>query len=351
LVEISVIMATARSNYPIIGLPNIHVLQPTMHSLEKQAFKDFELIIVDALYPLKREWIERRKWSFPVKYVPVHPNHRFWLDRKRWNVCGALNTGILYAEGELLVRVDDCSEFKPDFLAKFWEGYKSGYFPLAMHIRYLAGKPAKINKEYFEKGYEAKNSNTFEQIDRKELLKRLYGEEGLVRDTRYPIVKRYGKMIAPHNWGYGYTSFSLEAALKINGFDELFDGDKSLEDVDFFSRLYMAGYKNMRLLDVNLQVIEHEHEPIPKEIIDRNVKPIKCNYAIYLLNRKKNRWRANCEKLTDEDVEFIREESLKPPCSPYPNYYQDNCKGEFFNLWVKSQNIFDLKEERLNIEL
>ncbi len=108
----------------------------------------------------------------------------------------------------------------------------------------------------------------------------------------------------------------------------------------------MAGYENTFLLDVNHWVIEHEHEAIP--IIDTQVS-IKCNYAIYLLNKKKKRWRANSTKLTEEDIRFIIEESLKPPCSPHPNFYEDDCQGELFRLWREHQPIFDLRQERLTL--
>jgi len=350
MLDLSVIMPTARDDYPIIGLPSLHVLEPTFHSLETQTFKDFELIVIDALYPKKREWIEAREWSFPVKYVPVHPNHRFWLDRGRWNVCGQLNTGILHAEGELIVRIDDCSEFDEDFIGKFWKGYQSGYFPLAMHMRYLKGKPARYDEEYRKEGFEATSSESFEKGEKLAILKRVYGDDGLIRDTRYRVVKaRGGRMIAPPDWYYGYSSASLEALLKINGYDELFDGNKSLEDADAGSRLTMAGYGGKFLLDVDHQVIEHEHNPIPESLITSGLKPIKCNYAIFLLNQRKRRWRANSDSLVDDDMKFIVQESLKPPCSPRPKFYDEDCEGELFNLWFSNQHIFDLRKERLDV--
>jgi hypothetical protein len=332
-----------------MGLPEWHTFYPTFEALLQQSFKDFEVIVVDALYPKRKEWLDK-KWSFPFKYVPVHPNHRFWLDRKRWNICGTLNTGILHAEGELIVRIDDCSEFDQLFLQKFWDGYNQGYFPLAMHVRYLGGKPARFDQEYREKGYEAKHALIVEKEGRIDVLRRLYGEGGIVRDTRWTTVEQKGgKMIAPSMWYYGYSSISLEAALKVNGYDENFDADKSLEDMDMGNRLAMAGYKNMFLLDVTHSVIEHEHEPIPSEIIAGDVKPIKCNYALYLRNEKRKRWKANSDKLTEEDIEFIRSESLKPPCSPRPDFYADDCEGKLFKLWVDRQAIFDLREERLSL--
>ena len=354
---ISVILPTARDDYPIIGLLTMHLFEPTFNSLMHQTFKDFELIIVDAYYPKRKKWESRyleldlENLPFPVKYVPIHPNHRFWLNHKRWSVCAALNTGIIHAEGELIVRIDDCSEFESTFLQKFWDGYQKGYFPLAMHIRYLKGRPARFNTEYMKDGYEAIHSVTFEKESKKKILQRIYGDEGLIRDTRYPVVKRRGgSMIAPAEWYYGYSSMSLEAALKVNGYNELFDSDKSQEDQEMGIRLDMAGYKHMFYLDVNHQVIEHEHNPIPSSIIPLDQPNIKCNYAIFLLNKMKKRWRANTEKLTQEELEFVRQESLKPPCSPRPNFYADDCKGKLFRLWANNQNIFDLREERMTLE-
>jgi len=348
--NISVILPTARDDYPIIGLPSVYIFESTFHSLEAQTFKDFELIVVDALWPAKREWIEAKDWSFPIKYVPVHLNHRFWLDRKRWNLCGALNTAIIHAEGELIVRIDDCSEFDPDFLQRFWNGYQRGYFPLAMHIRYLGSKPARFNEEYRKKGYEVKRSESIEIKERLDILKRIYGDDGLIRDTRYRVVKaRGGRMIAPIDWYYGYSSASLEALLKINGYDELFDGDSSLEDADAGSRLTMAGYGGNFLLDVDHQVIEHEHKPISESLITRDTKRIKCNYAIYLVNQRKRRWRANSDNLTNENLKFIAEESLKWPCSPHPDFYEDDCQGDLFKLWASNQPKFDLRNERLDV--
>lgn len=348
MIKISCILPTARDDYPIIGLKDTYVLEPTFKSLDLQTFRDFELIIVDALYPEKWNWIED-KHGFPVKYIPIHPNHRFWIDRKRWGVCGQLNTALLYCEGELVVRLDDCCEFTDDYLQRFWDGYLKGTWPMAMHIRFLEGKPARLNKEYIEKGYEANYSINFEE-DRIGTLKKIYGEDGLVRDSRYPIVKaRGGKMIGPPDWFYGYSSMSLEAALKVNGFNELFDGDKGQEDQEMGLRLSMAGYKNLFSLDVNHQIIEHEHMPIPERVIDKDLKPIKCNYAIYQVNRNRQRWRVNWGVLTKEEIAFIQEESLKPPCSPRPNFYQDDCKGPLFDLWAENQPIFNLQEERMDL--
>lgn len=349
--SISVILCTARDDFPLIGLPDVRLFEPTLRSLCNQSFKDFELILVDALYEDRCKTNDFSKLPFLVKHVPPHPNHRFWLDRKRWSVAGMLNTGILYAEGELLVRCDDCSQFSQDFLQRFWEGYEKGFFPLAMHTRYRGGVQAYYTEEYRQQGYEFQR----EKPDRQQVLEKFYGKGQPIRDTRWPVVEQGGgRMIASPIWYYGYSSMSLEAALKVNGYNEAFDGSKSLEDCDMGSRLSMAGYVNLFLLDVNHWVIEHEHEAIPPDVIAPDAKPMVCNYGIYLFNESRGRWRANSERLTLQDCDWIRR-AICPRCGN-----RERCLGEYFhgkffiddedlNVWLEGQRVFDLREERMRI--
>lgn len=348
--DISIILTTARDNFSIIGLPDTHILGPCIESLIKQTFKDFELIVVDSLINYRPNMFKGDpfKVEFDVKHVPVHPNHRYWFDRGMWNFNGALNTAIINSEGELIVKLDDCCQFKEDYLQLIWEEYQSGYFPLAMHTRYRNGRQAYYDEKYVTEGYDI-NAPGADPEERLKVLNRLYSKGDPVRCSRWPIVEKTGgRMIAPHNWFYGYSAFTLKSALTVNGYDENMDPEKAIEDVDMGSRLEMAGYKNMFLLDTKLWTIEHEHSPISKKAITYNGLPCKCNYALYLLNRMKNRWRANSDKLTDKDLEFVREESFRPPCSPTPNFYADDMKGELWNTWVSRQPIFDLREERFD---
>jgi glycosyltransferase involved in cell wall biosynthesis len=359
MVSISVILPTARENDSIIGLPNVNIFQSTIESLKLQSFKDFELIVIDGLYHLRvglfeGEPFDRKKLEFGIKHIPVEHNqkynHRFWLDNRRWAVAATLNTGLIHAEGELVVRIDDACQFDSLYLSRIWSEYKVNKLWLCgMHIRYLEGKPAILDEKYRKIGYEMNVSGGWDTVRRDEILKKLYGEGGLVRDSRYQkVVDVGGRMIAPSDWSYGYSCFELEAALRVNGFCELMDGDKSLEDVDFGNRLSMAGYSGKFLLDVNHQVIEHEHLGISSRIIDSGVKPIKCNYSLYLLNNNKKRWRVNSSVLDSKELKFVRNESLKSPCSPggVGGYYDEDCKGRLFDIWSKNQPQFDLREER-----
>jgi len=182
------------------------------------------------------------------------------------------------------------------------------------------------------------------------LLRKLYGENGIVRDTRWPAVEKRGKMIAYPEWFYGYSSFSLEAALRVNGFNELFDGVKGQEDQDFGIRLDMAGYKDVFILDKDLWVIEHEHEPCEVKCPE----PFKCNYALIQYERARSLYRANDWVLTRENCEWIRE-NICPNCPNLRRCVNETLKGAFyvdnelFDLWLNSQKVFDLREERLTI--
>jgi len=157
-------------------------------------------------------------------------------------------------------------------------------------------------------------------------------------------------MIAYPEWFYGYSSFSLEAALRVNGFNELFDGVKGQEDQDFGVRLDMAGYKDVFILDKDLWVIEHEHEPA----VVKSPDPFKCNYALIQYERARDLYRANDWILTRENCEWIRE-NVCPNCPNHSRCVDETLKGRFyvdnelFKLWLNNQNVFDLRVERLEV--
>ena len=354
--NISLVLITARDDYAIIGLPETHILGPCIESLKNQTFRDFELVVVDSLYELRPGMFRGEPFGelpFPVKHVPVHLNHRFWLDHRRFNASGAMNTGLLHAEGELVVKVDDCCMFQPDLLERMWKEYQGGYFPLAMHTRYRDGEQAYFDVKYREEGYETtalRDASHQPQTPKEQVqkaLNELHPEGAPVRDSRWRKVEAAGgRLIAEQNQFYGYSGFSLDAALKVNGFDELFDGDSPQMDVDFGIRLGMAGYKGMFLLDKGMWVIEHEHNPVSSKVIDLPCENIKCNHAVMLNTMKRGHWRANSYELSEAELEFIREETLRPPCSPNPGMYQEDCRGPLWKLWSSHHPTFSLREER-----
>ena len=345
MVDMSLILCTARDNYSIIDMPDVFLLEPMLKSLETQTFRDFELVIVDAFYPEKRELIFSKKWRYPIKYVPPHPNHDFWIKKGIWGFAGMLNTAIIHTEGELIVKVDDCCKLPDEhYLKKFWDGYMSGYFPMALHVRYRKDKPAVVDDDYIKRGYEVLIAEDKENVIQR--LKTLYGEGGVIRDTRWTQVEKVKRMIAPPNWFYGYSSFPINAALRINGYNELLDGQKGLEDVDFGIRLDMAGYHNVLTLDKDLWIIEYEHYPCKIKSPD----VYKCNYGIIQYEQSNGIYEANTWKLSKEDCYSIRK-NICPKCPNYSRCLGEELKGQFFidnedfNLWLDNQRVFSLFDE------
>ena len=352
MVSISCVLPSARDSYTVLDLPDLHIFQSPFESMSRQTFRDFELVICDSLWPSRRDFVEEKNWGFEVKYVPPHPNHRYWIDRGRWAVCEQLNSAILQAEGELLVRVDDCSMFDPSYLQRIWDEYQKGNFLLAMHSRWHGGKQAYYTSEYLENGYEAKYSAAREP-DRRATLDRIYGKGQPVRDTRWPVVEqRGGRMAAPPEWFYGYSACSLEAMLKINGYNERFDSDKSEEDQNCGLRLALAGYTNF-VLDTRHTVIEHEHGPVSEMVIKPGQKVMKCNHALYLLDEMRRSYYANSRKLSRGDCDWIRA-NICPICPNHVRCKTEELGGRFYNddlieQFLAGQRTFDLREERMTI--
>lgn len=92
-------------------------------NLERQTFRDFELIIVDELY----EW-RRAPFSYHLTYVPVdfsvvHLPVIGYGDGRQTTICRAHNIGYAACRGELVVLLQDYIWILPDGLERFWNAY------------------------------------------------------------------------------------------------------------------------------------------------------------------------------------------------------------------------------------
>lgn len=333
------ILGTARESYgAMIGREDIHLLQPTLESLKLQTFTDFEFIVSDALYE-KREKLfrgepfNRDDFKFTIKHIPVKP-FSIWLQKGLWALQAGFNQGIVHSDGELLLFFGDCCEFKADTIELFWKWYEKGYFPMALTYYHKDGKPLFDNEICTKRGL-----TTIDEIKHAGCF------DSLKKDSRWATVEAQpdGVMTgAPWEWYYGYSSASLEATLKVNGYDEYFDGDKALGDVEFGSRLENVGYKNL-LLNKNLYVIENRHGRVPPDSFFSNASTFKSNYSLLLLNQKKQRWRANSYKLTREEVECIVDHGTH---WSIPRPEEGTAEHELLQLWFNNPPNFDITKLR-----
>ncbi|MBW2561664.1 MAG: glycosyltransferase family 2 protein, partial [Deltaproteobacteria bacterium] len=258
--DITLLMNTARDDFPMVGLPDTFIFEPTIRSLNKQELKNFELVIVDALWSEKRKrWLEEHA-RFPVKYIDALPNR--WLEHGMVGIATQKNKGLLYAEGELVVFVDDCVMFPlRDWTRKIWGWYEKGYWPMSLTCYFEGGRP-KLMKD-------GERRDTFHKspTDEPDLgeLYSIFRPGDVVRDSRFKFV---GDVLeAPSSWFYGGSSAALDALLRINGIDERFDGKKGLEDVDTGMRLENAGYSGKFILDRSLYHIENWHRGASSRVL------------------------------------------------------------------------------------
>jgi glycosyltransferase involved in cell wall biosynthesis len=347
--EITILMNTCRDDFPLVGLRETFIFEPTVKSLNKQEEQNFELVVVDALHSHTRErWIKRNA-GFPVKYLSAHPNR--FLEKGLCAIASMKNKGLLYAEGELVVFIDDCTQFPPWWTRKIWKRYTEGYWPMSLTYYYEAGRPKLLGEssKYVERFYGR-------EYDKEENLYTFLKRGDVVRDSRAKYADRAGEMKAPGSWFYGGSSAELDALIRINGIDEHFDGKKGLEDSDTGMRLEAAGYTGLFLVDKELYHVENWHTSISQRVLHYTGPTPACNYALLQYNQLKAGPRANTKILTMEDCEWIRDH-ICPNCKNLERCRGEEFKGRFFtesegfDYWLRSQRVFDLREERMGIEL
>ncbi|RLI81835.1 MAG: hypothetical protein DRP01_10530, partial [Archaeoglobales archaeon] len=333
MITVSIVMNTCRDDFPMVGLPNTFIFEPTVRSLNRQTVKDFELIIVDACYsPRRLKWLEENT-EFPFKYINAFPNR--FLENGLVAISSMKNRGLLYVDGELVVFMDDCTEYPRKWVERILYWYGRGYWPMSLTYYYEGGRPKVLSKSdrYFEVLYGR-------EVDKTENLFKYVKPGEIVRDSRADMVNARGTLNAPASWFYGGSSAELSALLDINGIDERFDGSKGLEDADTGIRLEMAGYGGMFILDKELWHVEHWHKPISERVLFYKGPTPKCNYALLQYNQLKNSYRANTSILSYEDCLWIRD-NICPKCPNLGRCVNEEFRGRFFidcdafHKWLK----------------
>jgi len=366
MTKISYITVTARPDYPYLGRPDLHLFEPTVEAFKNQTNKDFEYIIVDTLYDQRKDYFKNLKLPFHVKHVPAQPN--LWIEHGSPGISTQYNKGIIYADGELLFFSADGYMFPSNFIENLWTRYCEGYFPMAWYaIDWSFHEPI---REYLDEykfdvvlkapcPYATPSSSpqyNFSGYTGKtvEVEHRYFHS---FKDNNFNIHRGYW------SWWFSCSSASLEAMLKINGFDQQFDGDRTLMDCDVGSRLDLAGYSMRFALFKDLFIIRAATVARLWNPSFRDVHlTIKCNYALIGTSRFRKQYRANENKLSDSDIDWIKQVFCPKKCVvgefcrqnhvwQYPfehkaGYVGHNSNKTWFNFWKKHQTIIDLTQER-----
>ena len=180
---ISVCTTTKRSNPQVERMIRLLMEQTVPVS-------DFEYLIIDGYYHTRRDYMARLiddlKPPFRVRYIPPKPSK--W-EHIRPALCNALNTSLIWAQGKLIVELDDCCIWmSPDWLEK--------------HV------------EWNRKGFAVSGSWTING----------WGDERL---ESYALSTRIG----PELFYSAHRSYPLLKAIEVNGYEELLDGEQGQSDI------------------------------------------------------------------------------------------------------------------------
>lgn len=358
MVKISYIEITARADYPTVGRQDLHLWEPSLQTLARQTFKDFEYIVVDICYDERPDYFKKHNYGLKIKHVPSAPN--IWFDLGLPQACHQINKGIIHSDGEVMFVNGDSFMYPPDFMENLWRHYQEGYFAVSG----FGSDVSFYHHKVFGKGESVRKQKVSEtQISLTDIVPsdwyRFLGFEGqLHMHERY--MRYFGKgdldrMIIPANQYYGASVMSLEAALKTNGFDMNFDGDKVLADCDMGTRLGLAGYGDKLCMFRDTYCVEALAK-LEWHTGMRN-PGIKCNYGLMKFNQVTGRYRAN-EPLSEVDIDWIiKNLCLKGLCgdaeacrrvNPHLYPFWHKKEKQLYEYWKKNQASMsvDLELER-----
>lgn len=305
-------MNTARGDYPISAFPELHQFEYFMKGLREQTFKDFEVVIADVMHYTRADYFVNHPESFPIKHVPIKPN--VWTPRGYTAICATKNTCLLYAQGEIVVFTDDCSTFPPHYLQEI------------------------VDKIEPKLGI----SNHYECYTGDKLVSNDNRPEGLIHNV------------------WGNVALPLEVFLNVNGYNEMFDGSRGLEDCEFSHRVYCSGIK-WYLLKTAAIFQTHGEGDRSLYPTQRKLGPRCCRLAEQLsYTHRRHITAANLAPYSEDELSFLRqcdnitEEDHHCPFTNNKCFWSHRVSPEEqkdFELYRHPSLTFNLREQRKDVGL
>lgn len=220
-----------------------HHLRLVLAALEKQSFRDFEILLCD-----DGSGVETKKIIEDFKAKNLFPLDHLWQENKGFRKCRILNEAIRRSKGEILVFLDgDCVPHR-DFMKDHWDLRENGRFLAGRRVELGQQISATLTPEVVGSGY-------FDYPKPSLILSGLKGEsEHVNRTIRFtnPIVRKILKMDRIDDLkGCNFSTFRSDM-FAINGFDEAYEG-YGREDTDVELRLQHLGLRIKSLKGLALQ--------------------------------------------------------------------------------------------------
>lgn len=249
---------TPQTTLVIAVYNNARALQFVLAALERQTFKEFEVMIADD--GSGKEVAEvvnqaKRNYTYPIRHL--------WQADKGWRKNAMLNYAIHESSTDYLIFIDgDCIPSRK-FIEDHWNERENGKILLGRRVEHGKRWAKKLTLEKIQDG-------SFEHYTPFDLFDAAIGRSRrLEHGVRIPV--RMLRRVTEKNDGILGSNFSTfkEYFIEVNGFDEEYDGPGSGEDSDIFYRMGLIGAAGKSLR--NLAVQYHVWHPLTKTS-ERNYK-------------------------------------------------------------------------------
>lgn len=223
----------------------------------KQTFPkdEFELIIIDDSSVDRKENIIDfgKKNNLNIKWMRSKKPYY----RSQANIGCARNTGLIHAQGKLIVFNDDFSGMRHNYLENVWSTYEQN--PEFSHIGPV------ISVEYGGSPYQ-ENINNLKIINDDNRSKSISSHHDKINFYKPGNKKRrFKSYICPSSWFYtSNVSVPLDSIIKVNGFWEMADLTRE-EDVLMGLALERIGRKFCFINDPSISVYHMEHHGAAKK--------------------------------------------------------------------------------------
>lgn len=306
---ISFCIPTARQSFGVYRyLPKrVHLFKPFVDSLYPQLTEPVELVITDNLTD-HRDLAKFFK-PYPLIQVKVVQQDNWWMRKGYPSFSQVWNEAVRHSTGDYLVVLSDCLSVPPKFMAKLAEKQKEGKI-----VQFLYRDPDYDDVRWTHLKWAGKS-----QLD------------GF---SKIPWEQCFGLFSMHRDWFY-----------RLNGFDENFEGQKELNDIELFSRLQMLDPDAPIHFDQDLFVHHHGHVPV----LARSHKmvnfpnPIRSNYDLIYLHRQHGVTKANSREFDKRSLtavvnaEIVRVPELMDLARARWERGLDVIKH-----WMDNQPVFDL---------
>lgn len=317
----SIVITTCRDDHPMPKRPDAHVLALMAENCIRQTFRDFELIVVDLCYKDRRRWLQENygMLDFPVLHIPDKAS--IFRELHLTRICSARNTGLLYARGKCVIFSDDCQEWSENALERLYDWGSHD-----------CGATVRLHRDRGRGSYECDSR---------------WVAYGIQNTLKTKVVQADGIGFL----GGTLSMVPIDKMLECNGWDEMFDGSRQLEDSDMAKRLGATGLK--MALEGHAKCIEYSHGSCSGNI-HRGAKDAKCNgaYIYPIWEAQPQRYRANDRVLTDDELDrFMSGECVWLAEGGKCKASGDKCEAmwnrrSLMNIYKDNRLVFDLAEMR-----